>query len=103
VFVCLSLRWLCSGWLTSARTGPRYQRPAPQKYLDKYLSLPISDDTAHLYAMLEYIDFQVGIVDGNVCEDDAQAPSSALPPTYPVGCLVVHCSPADVVVLTCMN
>eukprot|EP00775_Hariotina_reticulata_P005460 gene5460-5694_t len=49
-----------AGWLKSSLSGPRYQRPAPPKYIEKYLPLPISDDTAHLYAMLEYIDYQIG-------------------------------------------
>ena len=40
--------------------GPRYQRPAPPKYLDKFLAMPLSQDTAHLYAMLEHIDDQIG-------------------------------------------
>lgn len=46
--------------MTSDHAGPRFQRPAPPEYLDKYAALPISSTTAQLYAMLEYVDSQVG-------------------------------------------
>ncbi|WIA42925.1 hypothetical protein OEZ86_008839 [Tetradesmus obliquus] len=49
-----------AGWMTSDHAGPRFQRPAPPEYLDKYAALPISSSTAQLYAMLEYVDSQVG-------------------------------------------
>lgn len=39
--------------------GPRYQRPAPPQYVDKFLAQGLSQDTAHLYGMLEHIDDQV--------------------------------------------
>lgn len=49
-----------AGWMTSDHAGPRFQRPAPPEYLDKYAALPIISCTAQLYAMLEYVDSQVG-------------------------------------------
>lgn len=51
---------MSSGWMTSDHAGPGFQRPAPPEYLDKYAALPISSSTAQLYAMLEYVDSQVG-------------------------------------------
>lgn len=64
------------GWLSSSHAGPRYQRPAPPKYVDKFMALPLSADTAHLYAMLEHVDDQV-----TVGERAAQLVRALLPHT----------------------
>jgi hypothetical protein len=45
--------------MLSANNGPRFQRPAPPKYSQKFQKMSLSDDTAQLYAMLEYFDDQV--------------------------------------------
>lgn len=98
--VCMSTAvHLCSGWLTSSLSGPRYQRPAPPKYVEKYLSHPISDDTAHLYAMLEYIDYQVRSLEW------VHAACCGINPTAtcPEGCLmgpVGYCSAVFVILET---
>uniref|UniRef100_A0A383WEH6 Sulfatase N-terminal domain-containing protein n=1 Tax=Tetradesmus obliquus TaxID=3088 RepID=A0A383WEH6_TETOB len=49
-----------AGWMRSANDGPRFQRPAPPKYTRKFQNMSLSDDTANLYAMLEYFDDQFG-------------------------------------------
>jgi hypothetical protein len=59
-YALMFVQMYCSGWMRSANDGPRFQRPAPPKYTQKFQKMSLSDDTANLYAMLEYFDDQVG-------------------------------------------
>ncbi|KAF6261262.1 alkaline-phosphatase-like protein [Scenedesmus sp. NREL 46B-D3] len=49
-----------AGWKQSATDGPRFQRPAPPRYSKKFTKMALSNDTAQVYAMLEYFDDQLG-------------------------------------------